>query len=203
MYSRLRGGGSLDLKAPAPRPRPSPPAQLADWPTRLRCAQPIGRGDGERGRKEQTRRGRERRRERSGEGRARSDRVAWEAGRKWKRSRCEGREGRGRRSPATGPEQGGVPAGSRVGAAFFPAACARSSGEVLGRAPGREPQRGGGRAGLGGAVRAGPGRGRPIGRLGFIADRVPATGPSLTEAEVIRAAKERACNSGKEYKEMF
>ncbi|XP_004379202.2 ADP-ribosylation factor-like protein 14 [Trichechus manatus latirostris] len=51
MCCRLRGGGSLDLRTPAPRPRPSPPAQLANWPTGLRCAQPITKGDGERGRK--------------------------------------------------------------------------------------------------------------------------------------------------------
>lgn len=51
MCCRLRGGGSLDLRAPAPRPRPLPPVPLADWPTRLRCARPIRKNDGERGRK--------------------------------------------------------------------------------------------------------------------------------------------------------
>ncbi|XP_077899716.1 uncharacterized protein LOC144376311 isoform X1 [Ictidomys tridecemlineatus] len=63
MCGRLRGGGSLDMGAPAPRPRPSPPVQLADWPTRLRCARPIRRDDGER-----TERGRKRRWEETAQG---------------------------------------------------------------------------------------------------------------------------------------
>nr|XP_028699312.1 uncharacterized protein LOC114676173 [Macaca mulatta] len=69
MCCRLRGGGSLDLRAPELRPRPSPPAQLAHWPTRLRCVRPMGRGDGEPGRKERTERGSERRWEEPARGR--------------------------------------------------------------------------------------------------------------------------------------
>ncbi|XP_048961740.1 collagen alpha-1(I) chain-like [Canis lupus dingo] len=68
MCCRLRGGGSLDLRAPEPRPRPSPPAPLADWPTGLRCARPIKEDDGERGAEEKTERGSERRGEEGPEG---------------------------------------------------------------------------------------------------------------------------------------
>ncbi|CAD7690927.1 unnamed protein product [Nyctereutes procyonoides] len=68
MCCRLRGGGSLDLRAPEPRPRPSPPAPLADWPTGLRCARPIKEDDGERGAEEKTERGSERRGEAGPEG---------------------------------------------------------------------------------------------------------------------------------------
>eukprot|EP00071_Canis_lupus_P036392 XP_022269949.1 serine/arginine repetitive matrix protein 3-like [Canis lupus familiaris] len=68
MCCRLRGGGSLDLRAPEPRPRPSPPAPLADWPTGLRCARPIKEDDGERGAEDKTERGSERRGEEGPEG---------------------------------------------------------------------------------------------------------------------------------------
>lgn len=108
MCCRLRGGGSLDLRAPESRPRPSPPAQLADWPARLPCARPIKKDDGERGRKrkrkgEESGAGREGRRTvrlggaRRGQG-GEGPRAPGATRRKRKRiGRLEGRRGRGGR----------------------------------------------------------------------------------------------------------
>lgn len=93
MCCRLRGGGSLDLRAPALRPRPSLPARFANWPTRLWCTRPIRKDDGELGRKS----------ERKGKRAALGGRGLWP---RWLREegQCGGMEGSG----AAGAGRGGT-----------------------------------------------------------------------------------------------